>query len=91
MDCQMPGLDGYEATRKIRELEAGEARVPIVALTAHATDGAEQECRAAGMDDYLAKPLDRAKLAACLERWLAPTVASASSTRKDDALLSSSR
>jgi signal transduction histidine kinase/ligand-binding sensor domain-containing protein/DNA-binding response OmpR family regulator len=71
MDCQMPDLDGYEATRKIRELEAGGTRVPIVALTAHATDGAEQECRAAGMDDYLTKPLDRAKLAACLERWLA--------------------
>jgi signal transduction histidine kinase/ligand-binding sensor domain-containing protein/CheY-like chemotaxis protein len=70
MDCQMPDMDGYAATRKIRELEAGGVRVPIVALTAHATDGAEQECRATGMDDYLTKPLDRAKLAACLERWL---------------------
>jgi len=70
MDCQMPDLDGYEATRQIRELEGAGARVPIVALTAHATDGAELECRAAGMDDYLTKPLDRAKLAACLERWL---------------------
>jgi signal transduction histidine kinase/CheY-like chemotaxis protein/ligand-binding sensor domain-containing protein len=73
MDCQMPDMDGYAATGKIRELEAGGTRIPIVALTAHATDGAEQECRAAGMDDYLAKPLDRAKLAACLERWLART------------------
>jgi signal transduction histidine kinase/ligand-binding sensor domain-containing protein/CheY-like chemotaxis protein len=72
MDCQMPDVDGYAATRKIREIEAGRIRIPIVALTAHATDGAEQECRAAGMDDYLAKPLDRAKLAACLDRWLGP-------------------
>jgi CheY-like chemotaxis protein len=70
MDCQMPDLDGYAATRRIRELEIGGVRVPIVALTAHATDGAEHECRAAGMDDYLSKPLDRGKLAQCLERWL---------------------
>jgi signal transduction histidine kinase/ligand-binding sensor domain-containing protein/ActR/RegA family two-component response regulator len=76
MDCQMPDLDGYEATRKIRELEAGRSHIPIVALTAHATDGAEQECRAAGMDDYLAKPLDRAKLIACLKRWLTDVAAS---------------
>lgn len=70
MDCQMPELDGYEATREIRRLENGERRIPIVALTAHAMQGADADCKAAGMDDYLSKPLDRSKLQACLERFL---------------------
>jgi signal transduction histidine kinase/ligand-binding sensor domain-containing protein/DNA-binding response OmpR family regulator len=70
MDCQMPELDGFEASREIRRLEGGAQRIPIVALTAHAMQGAEAECLAAGMDDYLSKPLDRSKLVACLERHL---------------------
>ncbi len=70
MDCQMPQMDGYEAAREIRRLEAGERHVPIVALTAHAMTGDEQKCRAAGMDDYLSKPIDRIKLDTCLERLL---------------------
>jgi PAS domain S-box-containing protein len=71
MDCQMPVLDGYAATREIRRLQGGEDRVPIVALTAHAMQGADADCRAAGMDDYVTKPLDREQLRRCLERLLA--------------------
>jgi signal transduction histidine kinase/DNA-binding response OmpR family regulator/HPt (histidine-containing phosphotransfer) domain-containing protein len=73
MDCQMPRMDGYAATREIRRLEQGNSHIPIVALTAHAMKGDEEKCRAAGMDDYLAKPIDRERLDACLERFLPST------------------
>jgi signal transduction histidine kinase/CheY-like chemotaxis protein/streptogramin lyase len=70
MDCQMPELDGYEATREIRRFEAsaGNLRIPIVALTAHAIQGTERQCRDAGMDDYLTKPLNRDRLIDSLDR-----------------------
>jgi signal transduction histidine kinase/CheY-like chemotaxis protein/ligand-binding sensor domain-containing protein/HPt (histidine-containing phosphotransfer) domain-containing protein len=72
MDCQMPEMDGYEATREIRRIEAtaGNVRIPIVALTAHAIQGTEQQCRDAGMDDYLTKPLNRDRLTDTLDRHL---------------------
>jgi len=70
MDCQMPELDGYEATREIRKLENGIVHIPIIALTAHAIKGAEVECLSAVMDDYLSKPIDRDKLEECLERHM---------------------
>lgn len=74
MDCQMPVMDGYEATLKIRELEARLGRhTPIVALTAHAFQGERIRCIEVGMDDYLTKPIQLDALSAVLSRWL-PTV-----------------
>jgi PAS domain S-box-containing protein len=70
MDCQMPELDGYEATREIRRLEASGRRIPIVALTAHAMKDADVECKEAGMDEYLSKPIDRDQLQAVLASYL---------------------
>ncbi|HYD99050.1 MAG TPA: response regulator, partial [Alphaproteobacteria bacterium] len=68
-DCHMPVMDGYELARSIRAAEAGR-RLPIVALTANAMPSDVQRCLAAGMDDYLSKPVDLHRLAAVLGRWL---------------------
>jgi len=74
MDCQMPELDGFEATRMLRgqEAEAGRRRTPVIALTANAMSGDSQRCLEAGMDDYVAKPYGRDKLLAVLARWTQP-------------------
>ncbi len=76
MDCQMPEVDGYQATRRIRALEAANGtRIPIIALTANAMAGDREACLLAGMDDYLSKPLSLAKLATVLERWAPSSLA----------------
>jgi two-component system, sensor histidine kinase and response regulator len=85
MDCQMPVMDGYEATRQIRAREAGGAHIPIIALTAHAMKGADLECSAVGMDDYVSKPIDRDQLNARIERWLSVATAADQLAEKQQA------
>jgi PAS domain S-box-containing protein len=69
MDCHMPEMDGFEATRIIRQSQAGARRVPVIALTASVTARDREQCLAAGMDDFLGKPLVTQQLRAAIEKW----------------------
>jgi two-component system, sensor histidine kinase and response regulator len=84
MDCQMPEMDGLEATRRIRSWEkAGSTRVPIIALTAHAMKGDRVACLASGADDYLSKPFSREDLSRLIRRHLQPAAGEAPPARAE--------
>jgi Response regulators consisting of a CheY-like receiver domain and a winged-helix DNA-binding domain len=86
MDCQMPDMDGFETTRALRALEQADGRrVPIVAITANVMPGAREACLAAGMDDYLSKPVRLNMLQRVLARWhaLPDAVAMRTDARRD--------
>lgn len=74
MDCQMPEMDGLAATRQIRRMEAGQVRVPVIAVTAGTVSGARRACLDAGMDDFLAKPFSLGRLRKKVLGWLLPSI-----------------
>ncbi len=71
MDIHMPVMDGIAATKAIRNMQGDSGRVPIIAVTANTVEGARQSCLAAGMNDFLTKPIQRDKFAETLHRWTA--------------------
>ncbi|MGO9147148.1 MAG: PAS domain S-box protein [Desulfomonilia bacterium] len=89
MDCQMPGMDGFETTSIIRDPHSGVMNhsVPIIAMTAHAMKGDREKCLAAGMDDYLSKPIRSSDIADMLKKWLGSLDAKSSDREQKDLVL----
>ena len=86
MDCEMPVMDGFTATRMIREFEAqsGQARTPIIALTANALTGDREHCLKQGMDDYLSKPIELRQLGVLVAKWLGSDLPAANANNESD-------
>ena len=70
MDCRMPNMDGYEATQEIRRAEESKQHIPVLALTANASEEDRMKCIASGMDDIILKPFQASELSSALSKWL---------------------